>query len=109
MKGFSLVTDSNLNRLSQMFGTFYLRQQTQILFIYLWISPMVFVSALAEQLAKLLRQVRNKLKFYKEKLKYDCHKFFSTLKLEIYKNKMHSETAKCSTRCDQSRKCYKVM
>ena len=49
---------------------------------------MVFVSALAEQLAKLLRQVRNKLKYYKEKLKYDCHKFFSTLKLEIYKNKL---------------------
>ena len=47
---------------------------------------MVSVSALAKPQAQMLRLVGSGLKFCKQRLKYGCHNFFSTSKIEVSKN-----------------------
>ena len=55
----------------------------------LWILPMVSVSALAESLAQMLRLVGSELNFYKQRLRYSFHNFFSTSKFQVVENEVH--------------------
>ena len=75
---------SNMRLLSQIIGTFFLSPWAQPL----WISQKVSVSALAKPLAQMLRFVDSGLKFCKQRLKYDFHNSFSTLKFEMAENKV---------------------
>ena len=49
---------------------------------------MVPVSAMTEPLAQMRRLVGSRLKFCKQRLNYECHNLFSTLKFEMAENKI---------------------